>query len=392
MKAKAQLELFQHTAMKELAQHNYLITAKYQMGVVETRIFISMLARINRTDTEFNLIKIPITEVITNQDGDGYTQLKKAAKNLSGFRINTRILDKDNFDYITIIERVKYTRGDPYIYAMFTNSAKPYLLQLAGNFTTAQLQQLIHFRNPHTPRIYWLLRMLYNTDHYKMSVSDLKTMLLGEEGLKMYEEYKDFRRRILTPVINELANSDCPVEIIEEKTGRAFTHITFKLKTKATANAESLLIQNELFNELLSLQISLKVIMRMNDCIKNSEFDEGYIKYVIKIKKEASTHGKIKKLAGAITDAVLKKYLLTEYKHNTKPLIYKPPKEKEIDQEINKEILISHKDLQGMYNEAIRKNRTQSDFSDWVNDIYIKEGFERIKILDTWYISKKIDV
>ncbi len=95
MKLKPQFELFKTQENRDLAQHNNLITGRYSMGVIESRIFISMLARLNKSDTSFDWIRIPINEVISTLDGDSYKSLKEACDNLTGFKINAKKNEKD---------------------------------------------------------------------------------------------------------------------------------------------------------------------------------------------------------------------------------------------------------------------------------------------------------
>lgn len=65
---------------KLVVQRNDLINARFALTTLEMRLFMAMLARIDREDTEFHELRIPVTEVIAvsgrRPSSNDYAQLK----------------------------------------------------------------------------------------------------------------------------------------------------------------------------------------------------------------------------------------------------------------------------------------------------------------------------
>lgn len=309
MKLIKQLDLFPTGAnlKGDLAQHNFLVYAHFNMGMIETRLFVSMLSRINKYDTEFTNLLIPVSEIIPNNDGKSYAQLKEACKNLTGFKVNLRDQEDKSFDYIVLITRSTHNVGTGFVSTTFNPEAKEYLLQLKGNFTTAQHYQLLRLHSPYAARFYWILKSLYKKDRITMSVERIKSLLFGEKGVSQYEKYGMFKKRIILPVQQELKETDCPFTFVENKEKLTVVSLTFIVNNIDVSPKE---LANPLYEQLVDLGISPKSIPKIDELLQAGEVTIPYIEYVIEaIEKDT----KIKSPAGALYKAIIEKHLWADF-------------------------------------------------------------------------------
>lgn len=359
MKLIKQLDLFptQVDVTRDLAQHNFLVFAHFNMGVIETRIFISMLARINREDTDFKNIRIPVSEILPNDDGRSYRWLKEACRNLTGFKVNLRHFEKDSFHYIVLVNETAYQNGSGYIHASFSDKAKPYLLQLAGNFTTAQHFRLLQLKSPNSTRFYWILKSLYKTDRITLEVDKIKAILFGEQfndqgGKDKYEKYYMFKKRVIIPVQQELEGTECAFTFVENKEKLAVVSITFILNQVQISESAQ---ENPLYQRLIELGISVKSIPDIDILVQNSIITNEYIEYVI---KTVMRNAKITKKAGSIFKAIVEKHLWEEFMASSKKTIYHSPASPAQSVEEAKRV-ISHQQAEKQYEQYLASGQTK---------------------------------
>jgi plasmid replication initiation protein len=141
-----------------VAQHNDLIKAQYDMSLLEMRLFVAMLARINRGDSEFTTCRIPVSELYPDDKvgGKTYSQVKKAVVRLVSRTITVESKDERGVREVVsnpLMATCRYKEGTGYVVAQFNNFVKPYLLELKGDFTVAQELTLIGFRSFYSFRV-----------------------------------------------------------------------------------------------------------------------------------------------------------------------------------------------------------------------------------------------
>ena len=64
--AKKKLQKKRNTGVKLIKKANKLVESRYKFDIWETRIFISVLAQINREDEDFKVYRIHYKDVIKN--------------------------------------------------------------------------------------------------------------------------------------------------------------------------------------------------------------------------------------------------------------------------------------------------------------------------------------
>jgi hypothetical protein len=77
---------------KLVVQRNDLINTRFALTTLEMRLFMAMLAWIDREDNDFHELRIPVTEVVAvsgrRPSSNDYAQLKDICALLAGFGRN----------------------------------------------------------------------------------------------------------------------------------------------------------------------------------------------------------------------------------------------------------------------------------------------------------------
>ena len=109
----------------------------------------------------------------------------------------------------------------------------PFLLKLKQNFTQYEIIWTLHFKSKYSIRLYELVKSIHYRElelyKKKYTVCGLKKLLDGEK----YKEYRDFKRRVLVPAIDEINQySDKTVSFEEVRRGRKVVAIEFTISSK----------------------------------------------------------------------------------------------------------------------------------------------------------------
>ena len=218
------IDKMSHNNKQTVAQHNKLINSHFELGIYEVKLFLFLLTKVRKEDFDFRLEKIPV-EFFKNEGGNIlYKDIMNAADKIVSRKF--AIESDEGFDYIPLMARCSYKKGEGYIQAMFNQEVKPYLLQLKGNFTISQLSELLKLKSYHSHRIYWLLKQCSTFGERTILLGDLKS-LLGLKG--KYAKSKDFKKRILVKAQEELANTDMAFDFEEIRNGLKVESIRFKI-------------------------------------------------------------------------------------------------------------------------------------------------------------------
>lgn len=123
-------------------------------------------------------------------------------------------------------------RADENIVArvVFHPKILPLLSNLKKNFTQFSIQDVAEFKSTYTHRIYQLMMQYKSTGYVKITIDDLKFMLML--GLK-YSLFADFKKRVIDVAIDEI-NEKSPYAVKYEliKKGRKFVALELKFSLK----------------------------------------------------------------------------------------------------------------------------------------------------------------
>lgn len=222
---------------KILMKNNILVKARYNLSLVENRIFLFMLYKLQRESK--GVLKCEISH--------------KEFKDIVKFKEkNTvkgilEVLEELRKKPIFFKEEKKNKKGslwgaygfiNGYYYddelGSFNIEASEKIHEilkeyLKMGYTPINVQIWLSLNNSYAQRFYDLLRLWSNTKTvitYK--IDEIKELLMLEDK---YDRYNDFKRRVITPAIKELNNTGYfKIDIKENKVGRKVDSIDFIVK------------------------------------------------------------------------------------------------------------------------------------------------------------------
>lgn len=371
---------------KRVAQHNALINARFSFVPLQMRLFVALLSRIDFEDVDFKEHFIPLEELIFDRrGGSAYEQIDEMCKGLASFTLYIEELEektrkrrrKPSYTYIPLMAEAGYRADLGGVVASFNPKIMPYLLQLreSGNFTTADLKQILKLKSPQSLRIYWLLKEYAGFGRRTISVEDLRFVLGIEE--QEYPRFSNFKTRVLDKAQSEIAATDIPFTYELEREGKTVARIKFLFEQlAASATKKTLPGAAEWAHALLQIGVGQRSIATIAKQLETGEYDVGYVAFVVRIVESQFRKGKIKKPAGAIYKALIEKYLLEDYQLTASAAT--SPRRGLPAAAANAEIAFRLSEVQAMYDNpgpyAQRQKQAES-FEQHVQQVYIKDGF-----------------
>jgi hypothetical protein len=310
---------------KVVVQHNALVNARFDMSTVEMRLFMAMLSRIGRDDSEFREMNIPLTEVVAlsgrRPSSKDYQQVAGMCDQLvsrilhierpSRGRRDRRGTATPDFDKIPLMAYAKYRGEEGALRVRFNDEVMPYLLQLHQNFTKAQVVQLLKLKSPHSYRIYWLLKEYAAFGSRTVGVEELKS-LLTLEG--QYKQFPLFRLRVLDRAQQELSQTDLPFEYELLREGKAVAQIRFLFKPLLVLpGAEAPPVEAGWQRALQDVGMAPTSLAAIQSLVAQGKASADYIAFVVKTQQARHQAGKVKSVAGAVFTAITKQHLVAEF-------------------------------------------------------------------------------
>ena len=234
-----------------VTQANELISARYALPLVEQRLVLTMIARIQPDDEDFKEYKVSIKELsdfIGVDKNSAYRECKKTTENL--LKRVLKIQEPGRLLQTHWVSSAEYIDGEGFVLLCFDPKLKPYLLQLKGNFTSCKLEMLLSFKSQYTIRFYNLLKQYQALKTREIELELLRDML--GIGRDQHVEYSNFKNNILKPTQKELIEkSDLIFEFDEIKYGRRVGALRFHISTKK-------LIEPTILDNLPSIVLDVK--------------------------------------------------------------------------------------------------------------------------------------
>lgn len=217
-----------------IVQHNELIEARQFFTLQEKRIIYWLSAQVDIQDEDFKEHHLGIREFCELVDikHDGmYNRLANVTKGLMKKVIEIRTIkdSKEILEQVHLLSYARYEEGFGAVALSFHPHMKRFLLNLKDNFTKTSLSIALKFSSIYSLRFYELMKRELFLSMSILKLSELKLLLGIQDG--KYTNYKDFRRRILEPAINEVnKKSDMQIDWFEIKDGKKVEFIKFSIK------------------------------------------------------------------------------------------------------------------------------------------------------------------
>ncbi|MCM1561088.1 MAG: replication initiation protein [Butyrivibrio sp.] len=114
----------------------------------------------------------------------------------------------------------------------FSPELFPYLLQLKKQLIQYDFSQTLNLRSTYAIALYELLKIHAAEEKITVGLEDLRKYLAV--GTDKYQEFTDFRRRVIDPAIKEINNStSLTVKWNGYRQGKTYTAVTFQISVKS---------------------------------------------------------------------------------------------------------------------------------------------------------------
>lgn len=308
-----------------VVKHNKLIEAKYNLTLVEAKIFSKLISMNFKDDNNFLTYKFKILDLLKEfgMNKKNYSYLRNATK-----KMISRVVEIETETTLTqfsLLSEAEYGLNTGVLTLKIHKKLKSYLLQLKGHFTKYELQNILQLKSFYSIRLYELLKQ-YETISYRVfEIKELKS-ILGIE--KKYKLYADLKKYVILQAQKELkTHTDIKFKFEEIKTGRKITAIKFIILTnkKNVVRETNLLKDNciiaeyEVIKEPANNELSkLKKLIKNGDLrdisvenlLKKYLKSEGYeyCKYNLIYCLDQYDIGKVKNFLGYLYQALEQNY------------------------------------------------------------------------------------
>jgi plasmid replication initiation protein len=216
-----------------------LNTARYSLTPVETDLILKMVAEIKNEDEDFKPYSFKVTDL------EGYfgkrldrRTLKEMARNLMKKPLT---IDKEDGGFLVCnwVSSFEYKAKMGLIELTFDPKLKPYLIQLQDElYLKTDLRQILKLPSQHAKRIYMLLKQWELKGSLEVEIAEWQKILEIKKSMKLYGTFKKSVLDVAVKHINE--KTDLTVSYEPKKTGRAYTHLVWKIRTKPSTRRDEL--------------------------------------------------------------------------------------------------------------------------------------------------------
>lgn len=165
---------------------------------------------------------------IDYENGNNYANVKAALQRLSD---NSFWLDNGEEEVLMRwVDGAKITKRSGKINIRFSDEIMPYLFNLQERFTAYELYQTLALRSIYSVSLYEFFKSNAFKKNITVNIEELRTYLSIQEK---YKEFRDLKKRVLTPAIEEINNyTDLNISWEPCKKGRNYVALRFTICSK----------------------------------------------------------------------------------------------------------------------------------------------------------------
>lgn len=232
---KRQKNIEINNARSELVvKHNELIrNTRYELSAIQQKILIYIISKIVADDKDFKRVHFRMVEYCDiagiKKSGKGYELVKESIQDLRNRSWWIKDGKKDVlFSWIDTAE-IEENSGD--IEIVLSESLRPYLLDIRGNFTKYQLVNVLVLRSKYSIRLYEIFKSYLWLHRWEIQLDDFRELV----GINdKYKDFTEFKRNVITPSIKEINKyTDLQIEFKTIKKGRNIDKLVYKIEEKS---------------------------------------------------------------------------------------------------------------------------------------------------------------
>lgn len=229
VRSSRDMEVYKHSDMIQRGRHN--------LTLQEQRCVLYAISKIKPTDSIFEEYTFELGAFydLCGLEGDSYTELKEI---LLGLKQKAWWAETSPGVESTVswFSKARTNKREGTVTIRFDDDMMPYLLDVTKKgdfFTHYQLKYILPMKSQYAIRLYELLKS-YQRNNYEwfFEIGQLKHRLNCEN----YKDFKDFRKRVLEPAVEEINKyTDIRIAWEPQREGRRVARITFYMVGKKKA-------------------------------------------------------------------------------------------------------------------------------------------------------------
>lgn len=227
-----------------VTKQNELIGQMARYNLSELRLIAFCLAHLNSLEADNREIEASVSDlqgIFRMSTKDAYAVVRQAVRavNRKPLEIETERTEEEWY----IFTGFRYYKHEGRFEFKISQEAKPYLIELAGNFTRYRLADVYQFRSASTWKMYELLKRWLNKRFWYAELDQLRS-LLGVAG--KYTRFGNLELRLIKPALEEINKfSDIFVTYKKRKRGRSVTGVSFTINPNTKNEPEIINIETE---------------------------------------------------------------------------------------------------------------------------------------------------
>jgi plasmid replication initiation protein len=214
----------------QVVKKNALVPSLAGLQLSELRLLAFCLAKLHTSATKNRAITVRVAEVceiFRMETHAAYSVIREVMLSLSGkpaeFDIGTK-------KHISVwFSTLEYEANTGEFTFRISPEMKPYLLELADQFTLYRLADVYRFSSASAWKLYENLARWRSAGKWSVDLDELRE-LLGVAG--KYPLWRDFCKRVIAPALDQI-NTQTDLTVVYEPTkrGRRFTGLAFVIRT-----------------------------------------------------------------------------------------------------------------------------------------------------------------
>ncbi|MCU7915779.1 MAG: replication initiation protein [Candidatus Thiodiazotropha sp. (ex Gloverina cf. vestifex)] len=221
---------------------NSLIEANYQLNLVEQRILLACIAKIDSRKplpAEITFTAHEYAAIYKTPLNYAYEALKNGTEQLHTRTLEPRREDGTRGSAIHWLRSpVVRHEWEGAVTLQFSKEVKPHLTMLSRCFTEYELEKIAHLQSTHSLRLYELLISWRRKGLMAVTIEDFR-LRLGLEG--RYQKFKHLKNDVINPAIEELRRkAGLEIEWEVKKRGRTVVSLAFQFHEKALKSSKLL--------------------------------------------------------------------------------------------------------------------------------------------------------
>lgn len=221
--------------MEVFKANDMIQKGRHELSLQEQRCVLFAISQIKPDDTVFQEYSFELSHFynLCGLQNESYTELKAILQRLSDRSWWATIDDKGTESLVRWFSTLRTNKRSGKVTIKFHEDMMPFLLEVTKQnkfYTHFQLKYILPMKSQYAIRLYEILKSYQrNNIDWFFEIDKLRKQLNCEN----YENYKDFRRRVLEPAVAEINEfTDIKIAWDAVKEGRKVARVVFYMAGK----------------------------------------------------------------------------------------------------------------------------------------------------------------